>query len=284
MSIIPDSEYVCSLSQAALAKAREELREDPDTRLAHVCRLRRRLQQEQGLNARTDVLYLLPPLRASKYDQDRAFTLVTNLYKMKRKRPDLFQHLKPSTVRDVIDRGVCEVLEQRDSEGCRVVLMRIGKCAAKQSAFLDLVKTVMVIVAKSLEEEETQVHGIRFLILLQGTTLSHLGQLRPGFLHLTKALVQDVAPVRLKHLDFFHEPLFFGAAFKLLKGILRTKLVRRVHLHGSRFDRLHSVMPASCLPRDLGGTLEAGGTTPWTEALFASEWMFEEALQYGYVT
>ena len=47
-SFVLDSDYKCSLGEAALKKAKKELNEDPNTRLIEVKNLRKRVEKIAG--------------------------------------------------------------------------------------------------------------------------------------------------------------------------------------------------------------------------------------------
>lgn len=79
-----------------------------------------------GLNPCTETAFLLRFLRARKFKQERALQLMKNFYETKKNGVEFFHGLKPSVIRHVIDNGVLDVLKERDSSGCMVVIMRAG--------------------------------------------------------------------------------------------------------------------------------------------------------------
>ncbi|XP_041362009.1 alpha-tocopherol transfer protein-like [Gigantopelta aegis] len=118
------SAYKCTLSPELLEKAKKELSEDPNTTRQEIKALRERLERIPGLKARTDDAFILRFLRARKFDQEKAFTLVMNFYTVKFEHADLFATMKPSYVKEALEDGVTGMLEHRDKEGCKVIIFR----------------------------------------------------------------------------------------------------------------------------------------------------------------
>ena len=79
-----------------------------------------------ALRIRTDDAYLLRFLRAKKFDYERAFNLIMTHFKMKAENADLFNGLRPSAVKHVLEAGITGVLPNRDKLGRRVIIFRPG--------------------------------------------------------------------------------------------------------------------------------------------------------------
>nr|KAG5701286.1 hypothetical protein BaRGS_020648 [Batillaria attramentaria] len=88
MSTTSTFEYTCTLKEDTLALAKQDLNEDPDTRMLELKAFRDRTVQYPE--------FLIRFLRARKFDQERAFQLLLNYYRMRKDHPKLFTGLKPS--------------------------------------------------------------------------------------------------------------------------------------------------------------------------------------------
>lgn len=78
------------------------------------------------LHIRTDDAFLLRFLRAKKFEYDRAYNLLLSHFQMRKENPKLFENLRPSAVKHVLEAGVTGVLPHRDKEGRRVIIFRPG--------------------------------------------------------------------------------------------------------------------------------------------------------------
>lgn len=86
------------------------------------------LQEQPNLRTRLDDAFLLRFLRARKFDYDRALQLLLNYHAGRKAWPEVFQDLKPSTVKHVLDLGFLTVLPQPDPNGRYILCLRPGRC------------------------------------------------------------------------------------------------------------------------------------------------------------
>ena len=124
----PPPIYTCTLTPELVAKAREELQEKPEWRLRDAQALRDMILKEQpNLRTRLDDAFLLRFLRARKFDYDRALQLLLNYHGGRKAWPEVFQDLKPSTVKHVLDLGFLSVLPHPDPSGRYILCLRPGQ-------------------------------------------------------------------------------------------------------------------------------------------------------------
>lgn len=83
-------------------------------------------QEQPNLRTRLDDSFLLRFLRARKFDYDRALQLLLNYHAGRKAWPEVFQDLKPSTVKHVLDLGFLTVLPQPDPKGRYILCLRPG--------------------------------------------------------------------------------------------------------------------------------------------------------------
>lgn len=83
-------------------------------------------QEQPNLHTRLDDAFLLRFLRARKFDYDRALQLLLNYHAGRRAWPEVFQDLKPSTVKHVLDLGFLTVLPRPDPSGRYILCLRPG--------------------------------------------------------------------------------------------------------------------------------------------------------------
>jgi hypothetical protein len=164
--------FTCGLSASTKEKAKQELNEDPLTRHWKIQLLRDRMVFRPDLPFRnTDEKYLLRFLRARKFDEERAFQLLCSHIEFKRRNGELFEGLCLENLRHVLEEGFPGVLESRDSNGSRVLVLFPGRWNIELFSFQELVKALVFTMEELIAEEETQVNGIIAIVDFTGWSL-----------------------------------------------------------------------------------------------------------------
>ncbi|XP_066268219.1 alpha-tocopherol transfer protein-like [Branchiostoma lanceolatum] len=278
----PPSGYVCNLSAEALKKAREELNEDPTTRLAMVEALRERIQQRPDLCVQDDDHILLRFLRARYFDVEQAFKLLEKYHVWRTHSPKICSNMRPSSVRGLLEAGYHAALPGRDQDGRKVMFYRIGKWDPSQFSAYEVFRLSLISSEKIIQEEDTQVHGIVMIADLTGLSLSHAWQIGPRVAQQIGSITTDAFPIRVKEIHLLNEPMVFNAIFAIIKPFMSEKMRNRIHLHGPKTETLLQYVDRDALPPEYGGT----GTpldeacSQWTETLLASEDEFS-AMSYS---
>ena len=164
---------VSTISGSTLEKAMKELGEVPERRMEMIEEFRTRLNSweanpddphENGLTLhRTDEdKFLLRFLRARKFDMERSVKLYVNYFKYRAKYSSMLGELSPKAAEATLKQKLLSVLPHRSREGCKILVARMGEFDFEQHPIEDILKMVMVILDRLIEEEETQVHGIVF--------------------------------------------------------------------------------------------------------------------------
>ncbi|KAM4622458.1 alpha-tocopherol transfer protein-like isoform 1-T2 [Discoglossus pictus] len=273
----PKHNYVCTLTPELVIKAREELQEKPEWRLRDVQALRDMIWKEYpNLRTRVDDSFLLRFLRARKFDYDRALQLLVNYYSCRKGWPEVFNNLRPSAVKPVLDSGFLTVLPNTDAQGRRIVFIRPGRWIPRDYPITETVRAIYLSLEKLVESEETQVNGIVILADYNGVGLSQASQFGPFMAKKVIGILQDGFPIRIKAVNIINEPRIFKGIFAILKPFLKEKIVNRFFLHGSDLTSLHNNVPKAILPEEYGGTAGKLDTSLWSQILLASEEDFAE--------
>ena len=170
---------VTSISGATLEKAISDLREDPSTRLQSIDDLRKLVEDDEAKEAgsvdpshrRKDAKFLLTFLRAKKFDVERARALYSNYYTFRAKHAAILGDLVPQAVEHVYCCGTVTLLESRDKTGCTVVCFKPSVFPMDQYPLYDLVRSLLMLLDRLIEDEENQVHGLRFVYNFEGVSL-----------------------------------------------------------------------------------------------------------------
>ncbi|GAA6095922.1 alpha-tocopherol transfer protein-like isoform X1 [Tachysurus ichikawai] len=268
----PPPIYVCTLTPDLEAKAREELQEKPEWRLRDVQALRDMILKEHcGLRTRLDDAFLLRFLRARKFDYDRALQLLLNYHSSRRTWPEVFQDLKPSAVKHVLELGFLTVLPRPDPQGRYILCLRPGKWTPNDYPFVDNIRAIYLTLEKLIQPEESQVNGIVILVDYTGVGLSQASNPGPLLAKKVVSILQDGFPIRIKAVNIINEPRIFKGIFAIIKPFLKEKMAERFVLHGSDLSSLHRVIPRSVLPQEYGGVDGRLDRTAWTRTLLEAE-------------
>uniref|UniRef100_A0A8C2SNL1 Alpha tocopherol transfer protein like n=2 Tax=Coturnix japonica TaxID=93934 RepID=A0A8C2SNL1_COTJA len=264
--------YVCSLSPDLVTKAREELQEKPEWRLRDVQALRDMVCKEYpSLGTCLDDAFLLRFLRARKFDYDRALQLLVNYHSCRRSWPEVFNNLKPSAIKPVLESGFVTVLPHRDPEGRHVVCIRPDRWTPSNYPITENIRAIYLTLEKLIQSEETQVNGIVILADYKGVSLSKASHFGPFVAKKVIGILQDGFPIRIKAVNIINEPRIFKGIFAIIKPFLKEKIANRFFLHGSDLNSLHQNIPPVILPEEYGGTAGKLDISAWNELLLASE-------------
>uniref|UniRef100_A0A8D0HDX2 Alpha tocopherol transfer protein like n=1 Tax=Sphenodon punctatus TaxID=8508 RepID=A0A8D0HDX2_SPHPU len=271
--VLPDQpKYVCSLSADLIAKAREELQEKPEWRLRDVQALRDMVCKDYPyLGTRLDDVFLLRFLRARKFDYDRALQLLVNYHGCRRNWPEVFNNLKTSAIKAVLESGFVTVLPHLDPEGRHVVCIRPDRWTPSNCPITENIRAIYLTLEKLIQSEETQVNGIVILADYKGVSLSKASHFGPFIAKKVIGILQDGFPIRIKAVNIINEPRIFKGIFAIIKPFLKEKIANRFFLHGSDLSSLHQNIPQNILPEEYGGSSGKLDISPWNELLLASE-------------
>ncbi|XP_064597382.1 alpha-tocopherol transfer protein-like [Liolophura sinensis] len=275
-----DRGYVCTLSTELVAKAERELNEKAEWRSRDIQALRDMVIKHGGLTIRTDDAFLLRFLRARKFDYDRALKLLVNHYKVKRDNPEIFNDLRPSRVKHVLEDGVITALKHRDKHGRQIVVFRPGLWNPEKYSLNDVFRANYLTLSKLIEDEETQVNGFVLLGDFKGVSWPHVRQISPSFAKRFTHVIQEAFPARFKGLHYVNEPVVFKLIFSVIRPFLKEKTVQRLHFHSTNFRNLHKFLEADVLPEEYGGRLPPLNSDDWMKTLLSCEAEFESESQY----
>nr|XP_033770408.1 alpha-tocopherol transfer protein-like isoform X1 [Geotrypetes seraphini]XP_033770409.1 alpha-tocopherol transfer protein-like isoform X1 [Geotrypetes seraphini] len=264
--------YICSLTPELIAKAREELQEKPEWRLRDVQALRDMIWKDYpNLKTRIDDAFLLRFLRARKFDYDRALQLLVKYHGCRRDWPEVFNNLKPSAIKPVLDSGFLTVLPHLDTKGQRIVCIRPGRWAPSNYPITENIRAIYLTLEKLIQSEETQVNGIIILADYNGVGLSQASHFGPFMAKKVIGILQDGFPIRIKAVHVINEPRIFKGIFAILKPFLKEKIVNRFFLHGSDLSSLHQNIPQNILPVEYGGSAGNMDISAWNQILLSAE-------------
>ncbi|XP_077992090.1 alpha-tocopherol transfer protein-like [Glandiceps talaboti] len=278
------SAYICTLSPELQRKAKKELNETPETRNAGLKKMYEMLRARPDMFCPTDVIFILGFLRARKFEVDRAFKLLENWCKMRTDMEEVFSDYRPSSIKGILESGVATVLPQRDQEGRKIIVIRVGKWNVKQYSLWDSVKAVMMTFDLLVRDEETQINGTAYIQDMEGFTLRHMAQFGPRVvMKMAPVMNQDTIALRMKSMNVVNESGFFDAMFAIMKPFLKEKIKKRIHVLGEGMKTLRQVISSSTLPTEYGGTAPSIDdiAAKWGESVLLKENEFLQMKDFG---
>uniref|UniRef100_A0A1B6M4B2 CRAL-TRIO domain-containing protein n=1 Tax=Graphocephala atropunctata TaxID=36148 RepID=A0A1B6M4B2_9HEMI len=305
---------VYSLQGEWAQRAFVELNESPEVAVEALHELKLRIAEDADLHACTDDTFLLRFLRARKFDTTKAFALLQRYYLMKLECPDLFRTPRPSEKTHVLEMQAQCVLDDRDHNGSRVYIFRVGKikksvttlaavkksqartgpntssavegpekCDTSRITVEDVFSTNVLALEHIVREPESQVAGITVIVDMTGFGLQqHAKFLSPYYARRTVDVIQETFPLRFKGFHVINQPFYFDAVFAVLKPFLKEKIRQRIYLHGKDLSSLHSYVDANILPAEYGGIQGELDNMGWRQKLLQLEDEFMEMETFGY--
>lgn len=268
-------------------QAETELGETPQVIGESLARLRQLIKEEPLFRCPTDRRFLVKFLRGRKYSVEAAMQTIRSYFRVRRDNPDIFEGLLPSRAyfEAVLgDDRLVTVLDDRDPQGRCIFILRPGAWNSDVCPLTDFIRTALLIGEHVLADPQTQVAGVVTVLDTKGLRLHHMRHYTPLFVKRMVHIAQDCYPVRLKGIYIVNNPPLLELLYAAARPFLKTKIVRRIHLIGDDYDKLHAFIPRDLLPSDYGGTHEPYDCGSLEKELRRSSRYFEELDQGGYRT
>ncbi|CAH0404715.1 unnamed protein product [Chilo suppressalis] len=246
---------------SALAKmAVEELNEDPKRMAADIEHIKKWLEKQPHIRARTDDQWLVAFLRGCKYSLTRAKEKLDYHYTVRNTAKDLFRiSHKDALFTEIIDLGCVLILPKLSGPTePRVAIVRPGRYDPGKYTVSDIISasnSLQKILI--MEDDNAMVAGIRAVLDLEGVTLGHFVQMTPIQLKKLVISLQDVNPFRLKGTHYINVPPGFEMFLNALKALLNEKSRNRIFVHNRNYEDMYKYIPKEILPKEYGGY---GGT------------------------
>ncbi|XP_023223722.1 clavesin-2-like [Centruroides sculpturatus] len=231
------AEYGWALSEVTQVKAKHELNEDPDQRIAAVQAVRKLIPSQSEIAfLRSDDAFILRFLRARKFDVTLAFNLYIQYFQYRQRNKSLFRSFNASEtgIKQALLDGFPGVLPQPDQHGRRILIIFTANWDHWRYSLVSIYRAILLSLERLLEEEETQVNG--FVIIVDWTEFSFK---------------------QSSHLN----P-------KLLKLIIEGL---QIFMHGNNMTTLHSHIHRDILPAELGGSGPPYNNEFWAKQLIGDE-------------
>ncbi|XP_074646710.1 alpha-tocopherol transfer protein-like [Tubulanus polymorphus] len=251
--------YICTLDDAALAKAKKELNEVPKEREGQIAKLRELILKKPGITCRTDAKFLIRFLRRSKFSVIAAQKMIENFVIVRASEkhgiPKWFHGVSPYSedMMEIMDTLYTTPLPGRDKNGEKILLIRTGAWDPKRpEMFENLFRYGLMVTDICLRDEATQVHGFTIICDFEGFSASHASYWTYTIVKNAMNCWQDTYPNRNKGVHYYKAPRIFDAVYFMMSGFMKEKLKKRIHFHKS-LDELTNAVNRKSLPNEYGG-------------------------------
>lgn len=203
-----------------------------------------------------DDKYLLPFLRARKYNMDRVCDTFEKALIFVRMHDDWFDWVgeKFEKAMELYDTGFLIVLKNRDSEGRRVVVVNNNVDMEKFNAD-DVFRLHCLVFLCLANEEETQICGIVYVDdFSAGITMKYLSMYPLKSMY-DFTIQLKVTPVRLKSICLVGLPSFATQFLNIVKLGLSEVMNARLHVIDEVSD-LGNYVDKSIMTKDYGGEVD----------------------------
>lgn len=251
-----EENYVCSLDERTLEKAIKELNEDPKNRLASVETLRQWIQEQPHIRCPTDAQFLLPFLRARYFVQLQTRRLLETFLTRRTKFSKWFINLDTCDpqIQAVINDGAVLVLPERDDEGRKILIIRLGNLdftGGRGYSKQDILRTYACLMDfLYMLDENTSVNGTVTIVDMGNYTIKQYMSVtkeeRADFLQTW----QSGYPARIKTIHVYNIGALADVILTLIKFCMTEKIQKRVKTHGSDLESLYKEIPMKLLPAE----------------------------------
>lgn len=154
----------------------------------------------------------------------------------------------------LLESGYMLAIPERDAEGCRIIMLRPAAINVEEFSVLHIIRFHMLVYEMLLNEEETQIAGIRYIVDFSNLPKNFLNLFSLSNLKNLINIAQHSLPARRKNFYFINLPSFANMIIHLLIGLLSDKLKNRIKFFNST-DELKEVVDLSLIPHEYGGKL-----------------------------
>lgn len=188
-------------------------------------------------------------LMARKFDVQRALELFRNHTELRVNENLLYLNPFHEPLAKELHSGKFAMLPNRDQSGAAIAVFCARRHIPSESSTSAVLQAVVFQLDYALSSPETQRNGLTCVYDMSSSTLNNFD------LTLSKKLLsilREGYPARLKAVYVVTPPLWFKTMYKILTPFLKEKVRERVTLVSA--ERLCRYVPATSLPKELGGT------------------------------
>jgi hypothetical protein len=212
-------------------------------------------------------VFLLRFLRAKKYSILKATQALENYLLSPRICPNYYKSLDvlDPTLSALYDTGCFLLSPGRDADGCRFVVERPAVIDAEKFTFLDWIRAAFLLAECGLDNEETQISGIKFLLDYSGIQLNFLGMISFTDIKNFLEIVMSSMAYRIKAIYLLNMPSIVVHIHEFAMKFVSKKLKKRIILVKDVSELKNYMADVSLLPEEYGGKFSIEDSLKFTK-------------------
>ncbi|XP_011497998.1 PREDICTED: alpha-tocopherol transfer protein-like [Ceratosolen solmsi marchali] len=256
--VTEEDDYACTLSEDTQKMAKEELREDKNTRDQALEQVRNWIKLNPRIeNSRMDGRFILRFLRSKKFNVPMAQEAIERYLLLRQVYHPAFHKLNidEPNMAELLNLGYLFAVPGRDTKGRRIVVARPGVFDPYKYTNADMCKIHAITYESLMEDEESQIRGFVHFADGAGVSFPHLTLFTPKEAVRIVKNGERTLPMRHKevHAINAHPSLKFALDFGM--SLISEKIRSRVRIYTSLEDAKNNKMDTSLLPKEYGGTM-----------------------------
>lgn len=230
----------------------------------------------------SDDQFLLKFLRSKKYHKTAYSLLEMNLtITQKHKKWYSFEEKEDRTrMNQLYERGYIYPLNQKDSQGRRVIITNVKNFDPCSFTAPDTVRLCTFIAQLVFEEEEAQIAGVVIIKDFASCSFKYISQFSISDLRTILTTFQSAFPGRIKEFYAINLP---SGTYYLMKGILKVlhpKIRKRIFILKNS-EELQKYVSTDILPKEYGGKVtEQEMVQIYKKTIAEKEHLIKESLDH----
>lgn len=209
---------------------------------------------EPSLFIGKDEKVLLRYLYFANFNVEKAFDKLKYVYKLKRDHSDWFAYKRDPELHDkILKKKIHTLLEDRDREGRRVYLLKLGNVVVGEFHPWHMFQTDDLWLELVMDEEETQKNGIAFIIDMAGISWKFMRYFTPTIVTVSTRKAENI-PLRSIKYHLINTGVLLNTMVSIVFPFLSPATKENIHFHKSDYKSLHKFIDPETLPVEYGGT------------------------------
>ncbi|XP_067627405.1 retinol-binding protein pinta-like [Eurosta solidaginis] len=235
----------------------EELDEVPSRVGDDVLALRKWINTQPHLCARTNDQFLVGFLRGSKNSLEKAKQKIDRYYTLKAALPEVFnerRQVDDPMVMEILRLGIIlQIPLPADYHGPCITIIRACSYDTTKYKFADIIRVgSMFGEIMTIEDDNSVVSGYIEVMDMSNVSGQHFLQLKPDLLRKCSTFAVEAMPMRQRGTHFINVPAPFERGFRTLSSLFPEKMLSRISV-SSKPEALFDFVPREYLPIEYGG-------------------------------
>ncbi|CAH1367985.1 hypothetical protein MTP99_009380 [Tenebrio molitor] len=271
-------------SEELLEWAKENIREDPNTKCQMISDLRDMIYSRGECTPhRTDDKFLLRFLRSRKFGLESAYRLFINYYDFREENPTFIEGVGLDQLERAGGPDFISVPPYLDQDGKRILLYKLGNWDPTSFTVDDVFRATLLILELAILEERAQMKGGVCIVDCQNISMQHALCLTPSLAQKLLQMAVATHPMKLQSLHIINHSWAFEILFNIFRPLLHEKMKERLFFHND-LESLHKHVNPKCLPEIYGGMQPHHSYEDWVEGFRKNKDIMKELKSLGYKT